>query len=238
MLGSGVIPADLRKRIRQQITPNLYVYYATNESGLVTIASPADQQTAPETIGRTVAGVRLEIVDGNGNLLPSGKVGLIRVRSAALVSGYLDDDETNAERFTGQGFYPRDLGMLRQGGLLSFAGRSDDMMIMNGINIYPAEIESVMKSHPQVVDAKAFPLKHPLHQDIPVCVVVPSAESSLNERVLLQFAREHLGSHAPQLVFTIAELPRNEEGKVARPALMNLIKTKLKAWGTPGAEGS
>jgi D-alanine-D-alanine ligase-like ATP-grasp enzyme len=106
-------------------------------------------------------------------------------------------------------------------------GRADDMMILNGINIYPAEIEQAMLSHPSVAEAAAFPLKHRVANDVPVCAVVLNDAERVSERDLLVFARGKLGSHSPKRVAILDGMPRNEHGKLQRQALSQAVVSRL-----------
>ena len=88
-----------------------------------------------------------------------------------MIEGFLNDPEANAALFREGWFTPRDLGRFTPDGQLIFCGRADDMLIFNGINVYPAEVEHVMSMYPGVRDVACIPMKSPLNQDIPVCVI-------------------------------------------------------------------
>ena len=102
-------------------------------------------------------------------------------------------------------------------------------MIMNGINIYPAEIERVMTSHPEVLDAAAVPVRHMVHQDIPVCAVTLKPGAPTTGQDLLLWASEQLGAHRPHRVLVLEQIPRNHEGKLVRAELAALINLSLAA---------
>jgi acyl-coenzyme A synthetase/AMP-(fatty) acid ligase len=227
IVGSSTVSDSLRKRIVAALTKNLYVYYGTNELGLATLAEPADVGATPGSVGRTPTGVALEVVDGDGKRVPDGATGLIRIKSPGLVNGYLDDAEATARAFKGGWFYPGDLGKMTPDNQLIYCGRADYMMIMNGVNIYPAEIEAVMTSHPAVWDAAAVPLRHSVHQDLPVCAVVIRDGERVSEKELLDYALQHLGSHGPRKILVLEKIPRNEQGKLIRGKLMQDIAGEL-----------
>ena len=144
-----------------------------------------------------------------------------------MVDRYLNDDEATRLAFKDGWFYPGDLGQFAPNGHLIFRGRADHMMIMNGINIYPAEIERVVSRHPAVRDVVAVPLPSIIHQDIPVCAVVLQTGAQLSEKQLLDFAAQRLGSRGPKKVFMFERIPRNEQGKLIRPQLMREIAASL-----------
>ena len=144
-----------------------------------------------------------------------------------MPTAYLNDDQASAKSFRDGWFYPGDLGRWTEDGLLCHMGRADDMMILNGINIYPAEIEQAMLSHPAVADAVALPLKHRVANDVPVCAVVLKDHERVSEQDLLEYARGKLGSHRPKRVAILDAIPRNEHGKVQRAALAQAVAARL-----------
>lgn len=226
MVGSSVVGPGLRERIRQRLTGNLFVYYGMNEFGLCSLVVPG-ADTLPGSVGQVPPGVSVEVVDGNGQPLPPGSVGHVRGRSPGMCAGYLDDPEASRRAFRDGWFHPGDLARFAPDGQLVFCGRSDDMMNMNGINIYPAEIECVLAEHTAVREVVAFPLHHPIHQDVPACAVTLRPAAAVDEDELLEFAAERLGAHAPRRIVTLPALPRNEQGKLIRGQLMQQVGAAL-----------
>ena len=141
ILGSSVITNDLGRRVIENVTKDLFVEYGTNEIWYGTQATPEDLLTTPETVGRVAPEMELEIVDSADHVVPADTIGHIRVQGAQVVDGYLNDDAATAQSFRDGWFYPGDFGKFTADGQLIYMGRSDDMMIFNGINIYPVEIE-------------------------------------------------------------------------------------------------
>lgn len=227
VLGCSTVSDVLRKRITEHLTPHLYIFYGIAELGVATLASPADSASTPGTVGKTPADVQVEVVDAKGNALPAGETGFVRAQSPGAVSFYLDNVEASERAFKDGWFYPGDLGKFTLDGQLIFCGRADHMMIMNGINIYPAEIEAVMTRHPAVRDAAAIPLHHPVHQDIPVCAVTLHREAEVSAEVLQDFAHQHLGIRGPKKIVILEDIPRNHLGKLIRKQLMQEIAARL-----------
>ena len=232
-LTASTVSDELRQRFRQLVTPQLYVRYGINEAGPVAIAAPPEVYETAGTVGRPPAGVEIELIDRRGQALPPATVGLIRIRTPALVDGYLGDAEASRASFQDGWFLPGDLGLLTREGQLVFYGRADHMLIMNGINIYPAEIEQLMAAHPAVADVAVVPVQHRVHQDIPVCALTLRAGASLSEQALLDHASSQLGARGPYRVLIIDAIPRNHEGKLMRTELLRLIGARLLG---PGAQ--
>ena len=238
IMSSSTVSDELRQRIKAALSENLYVVYGTNEIHLISLAVPPEVFTQPGSVGRPVAGVRCEVVTGAGAELPIGEVGLIRARSDCLVAGYRNDDAATRAAFRDGWFYPGDLGKLTLDGQLVYYGRADHMMIFNGINIYPAEIEQVLAAHPAVRDVAAVPLQHRVHQSIPVAAVALHGATQASERALLAYARERLGAHAPHHVLILATIPRNEQGKLIRAAVQKQLQERLDSQPLVGSDSA
>jgi acyl-coenzyme A synthetase/AMP-(fatty) acid ligase len=112
-------------------------------------------------------------------------------------------------------------------GIVRFLGRADDMMIFNGINVYPLEIERSMRELAGIQDVAALPLRHPVHQDVPVCAVVLDEGSALSKAQILEWGRSALGTVAPKYVFIIDKIPRDDQGKLLRPQLRKILSEML-----------
>jgi len=212
--GSGV-PLDVRQRILDKITKNLYVRYGATECGSIASAMPGEHD-AEETSGRPFDEINLQIVDPDDSVLPTGHTGEIRVQTPGMATGYYDSPDDDAKRFRKGWFYPGDLGCLRSDGQLIVKGRKDDMIILNGINIFPAEIEKVLESHPMIKSAAALALQSKVHGQIPVAAVelLPGKTVSVSE--LNAFARQHLSLRAPRRILVMSRLPRNSQGKIMK----------------------
>lgn len=221
----SLISDSLRSRTTARLGPCLYVRYGTTETGPIADARPEVAEVISGTVGHALDGVSIQVVDERDAVAPTGSVGNIRIRSRGMVQYYIDDAEATAKAFRNGWFYPGDVGRMTQDGQLIFLGRADHMMIRDGINIYPAEIEMVMCRHPQVRDAAAVPFHHPVHQEVPVCGVSLTEGATVSEAELLAFAVERLGAHAPQRVVVLGEIPRNEQGKLVR----SVLKARLEA---------
>ena len=218
-IGASTVSDDLRKRIAKSLTQNLYVRYATNETGPLSVASPPEVFSIPGSIGRPLPEVTVEIVDRTNQKLAPCNIGLIRVRSPAIVDQYVDNPSATKRAFISSWFFPGDTVKMNDSGHLVYYGRADHMMIMNGINIYPAEIERVITTHPSVCDAATMPIDSPVHQHIPVCAVVLKDELTATERDLLDFSFQHLGERSPKRIVMLKKIPRNTQGKLIRAEL-------------------
>jgi acyl-coenzyme A synthetase/AMP-(fatty) acid ligase len=224
----SVVSDGLRQRVLEKLSRNLYVRYGTTETGPITDATPQEVPFVSGTVGRPLSGVQVEIVDANDKKLPPGEAGRIRIRSPGMIHCYLNDEVATDRAFKDGWFLPGDIGKFTVDGQLVFLGRADHMMIMDGINIYPAEIEAVVGRHPAVRDSAAIPLRSPLHQDIPVCAVALHSGKVASETELLEFTFQRLGSRYPRRIILLEEIPRTKQGKLLLNELSQEIADKLR----------
>ena len=161
-------------------------------------------------------------MDDNDRVMPTGENGIIRIRAIGMAEGYFDDAAATAKAFRGGWFYPGDAGHFTADGLLCFAGRSDDMLILGTINIFPSEIERAVESLPQVRECAVFSVKSRDFGDIPLVAVVPSAPITADD--ILAYAKGKLGLKAPRRVYLVDALPRTVLGKIDRSALQSLAR--------------
>lgn len=223
---TGSLVSDgLRRRLIETLNANLQVLYASNELDGITMAPRDLCLTTEATVGRPTEGVELEIVSSSGAILEPGEVGEIRVRTPGMIESYFGGGDE--DRFLDGWFYPRDLGRLTEDHQLVHLGRADQMMIVNGVNVYPAEIEQALGRHPDVRDIAAFPLAHRLAQEVPVCAVTIARGSTVSEDELTLFARNLLANRAPIFVAILDKIPRNVQGKVLRNDLKRLVEQSI-----------
>lgn len=225
-ISMSTVSESLRKRLFEVFGVPLHIIYGTNECSALSVLK-VHEHSNPMSVGRILEGVELEIVDKHKKPVISGDIGEIRARSAAMVDGYYNDSKATDAAFRDGWFYPGDLGRFSENGELIYCGRSDHMMIMNGINIYPAEIEAIMITHPDIIDAAAMPIHHPIHQDIPVCALVLREGSIFTSKELLTYGYARLGARSPKEVLIIDQIPRNTNGKLIRDELNRLILDTL-----------
>ncbi|MFO1055762.1 MAG: long-chain fatty acid--CoA ligase [Dongiaceae bacterium] len=221
--GSSVGDA-LRARLRARIGDRLWIDYGSNEAGHLALAKAPELYETPGTVGRIVPGVELQVVDADGRRVPDGTEGRVRVRGPGMIEGYWRDAEATARHFRDGWFHPGDLARWAPDGQLIHLGRADRVMIHDGINIDPVEIERVMSAHPAVGDAVALPVRSPVHHDIPVCAVALRRGHLVSEQELLTYAQDWLGPRGPRRVAILESLPRSGAGKLLQPQLVEALR--------------
>ena len=220
------VSEELRQEFKAVINKNLYVIYGANEAGVISVANPEIQVKVKNTVGFPLDSINLEIVNEHQEPLPFNVVGEIRVKGAGVINSYINDSIATDFSFRNGWFYPGDLGYLTEEGALVLQGRKDDMMIFDGMNIYPAEIENVISAHPAVREIAAFPLRHKQFQDIPVAAV--TLNKVVTEQNIIDYCKPILGIKSPKLIFILDKLPRNSSGKVLKRELSLIAIRMLK----------
>ena len=217
--GGSRVPGRLRMKVKAQLTDNLWVQYATSEAGLISMASPDQHDVFPEGVGFPAPEVTLEIVGADGEMIEPGEIGQIRLRKRILPDGYLDERGATTN-FRDGWFYPGDLVSQGIGEPLVFHGRTDDVMILSGINIFPSAIEDTLESHEDVLEAVAYPIKSRIYGEIPAAAVVLHPQSrGRSANHLLNFCRQSLGIRGPRQIVVVDHIPRNSAGKPLRREL-------------------
>lgn len=226
-VGGSTVSEELKHKVKEKLTSNLYIGYGTNDIGGITCTNPKTLFTTPQTVGNVLENVVVQIVDENGCEVQNNQIGEIRIKSPGMIQEYFNDEKNTKKFFKDDWFYPGDLGKFTQEKELIYCGRSDQMMILNGINIYPSLIENRLLEHSSVKDAACIPLKDSINQDIPICAVTLKQNSSLSKAYLKNFCYEKLGNESAKDIVIIDEIPRNSLGKLQRKALIEQIYPKL-----------
>jgi long-chain acyl-CoA synthetase len=218
--GSPCSPA-VKRAIIDWWGPIITETYASSEAGLVTICSSEEALARPGTAGRPLPWGSVKILDDEGRELPPGRVGRIFTRQEAFPNFTYLNNEAARRAIEQDGFIcVGDLGHLDGEGYLFVCDRKSDMVISGGVNIYPAEIEAVLITMPEVVDCAVFGVPHPEYGEALAAHVQTKPGCVLSADRVRQFLRERIaGFKVPQAVEFTEELPREETGKVFKRKL-------------------
>jgi acyl-CoA synthetase (AMP-forming)/AMP-acid ligase II len=237
-LGGGPSTASLVRETRRRFGVPVVVRYTCTEAG-VGVGTLADDppEDAEESVGRARAGVELTVRDEFDRPLPPGQTGQVCLRSAAVMAGYHRDPVATAAALTADGAVRTgDLGHLDERGRLHLSGRSKEMYVRGGYNVFPLEVEEVLADHPAVAHVAVAPRLDPVMGEIGVAVVVArtGAESPTLES-LRTHARGRLAAHKlPEAILLTDELPRTAMEKIDRRLLAQMVT--LSGEGGPGRD--
>lgn len=199
----------------------LFNYYGATETGLNTVATPEDLRLAPGTIGRVMPENEIRLLDESGRDVPRGQVGELFVRGPMMVAGY-DRDERATQASLRDGYFSvGDLGWLDDRGCYHLAGRKRDMIISGGVNVYPAEVEAVLESHPDVADVAVVGVHdEEWGERVRAVLVLCSGDSEQAIPSIEEHCRQRLaGPKRPREYVVTDMLPRNPTGKVLKDRL-------------------
>lgn len=223
IMGGALSPPALVEEARRRFGAAYSIRYSSTESGGVGTgtAFDADDEEAFFTVGRPRGDVRIEIRDEHDRPVPDGTVGELCLRSSCMMRGYWNDPAGTAEVLRHGWFHTGDLGLIDERGLVRLAGRSKEMFIRGGYNVYPVEVESVLASHPAVRDVAVIPRRDDVLGEIGVAVVVPKPGApapTLED--LRSYASTRLAAYKrPEAIEVVAELPLTAMQKLDRRAL-------------------
>ena len=210
----SALPAAVAETWMDRFGENLYNVYGSTEVGQATLATPADLRAAPGTAGRVIAGTVVEVVDGDGNGVPTGETGLIVVGSDAQFTEYTGGG--TKERIRGM-MSSGDVGYFDEQGRLFVTGRADDMIVSGGENVFPLEIEEVLLAHDDIADAVVIGVPDAEFGQRLAAFVVPHPGGSIDaDGVRTVVARRRARHKVPRDVTFVDELPRNTTGKLLR----------------------
>ncbi len=238
-MGGGPSTAALVREARQRFGAPVIVRYTCTEAGVgVGTAVDDPPEDAEESVGRARGGVELTVRSEDDRPLPAGELGHVCLRSAAVMLGYCQDPEATRAVFTADGAVRTgDLGYVDERGRLHLSGRSKEMYVRGGYNVFPLEVENVLADHPAVAQAAVVPRPDPVMGEIGVAVVVPRhAGDAPTLESLRAHARARLASYKlPEAILLAAELPRTAMEKVDRAALSALVASTAAAATAPAA---
>jgi fatty-acyl-CoA synthase len=212
--------AELANRALKDIGPVIYNMYGSTEIAFATIARPEDLEKNASTVGPVVKGVKVKILDDNGNQLPQGDVGRIFVGNAFPFEGYTGGGHKQIiDGLMSSG----DVGYFDEDGLLYVSGRDDEMIVSGGENVFPAEVEDLISGHPDVVEATAIGVEDKEYGHRLRAFVVKKGDADVDEDGIKHYVRDHLARYkVPREVIFLEELPRNPTGKILKRELREM----------------
>lgn len=226
--GGTMIPVELVRRLVSELDINQVAtgYGMTETSGMNSYTRPDDPaELVVTTSGQAAPDTEIRIVDAEGRRLGPGETGEILVRNPRLMREYLDDPDITKATLEPDGWlHTGDVGCLDAEGYLSITDRLKDMYIMNGFNVYPAEVERLIETLPNVEECAVVGIPHSVQGEIGLAFIVRSNGAELTENDVLEWCRQNLASYkVPKHVSFVDHLPRNIMGKV----LKNDLRTRL-----------
>ncbi|MFZ2296557.1 MAG: malonyl-CoA synthase [Polaromonas sp.] len=201
--------------------------YGMSETAMLTSNPYQGGERRGGTVGFALPGVSLRVQSEEGKPLPVGEIGGIQVKGPNVFKGYWRMPEKTAEEFTADGYFKTgDVGTIDERGYITIVGRSKDLIISGGYNVYPAEIEGYINEMPGVAESALVGVPHPDFGEAGVAVVIPKPGITLDaDRIVAELKSKLANFKIPKQCFLVSELPRNTMGKVQK----NLLRDQYKA---------
>jgi malonyl-CoA/methylmalonyl-CoA synthetase len=218
--GSAPLLAETHAEFEQRTGQRILERYGMTETGMLT-SNPLSGERRAGSVGPPLEGTQVRVVDNEGQPCRAGENGHVLVKGANVFPGYWRMPEKNAEEFTADGFFRTgDMGNLSDDGYLTIAGRSKDLIISGGYNVYPKEIELVLDELPGVQESAVVGVPHPDFGEAVTAVVVPRSGARATEPEIIAALKDKLANFkVPKRVYFVEELPRNAMGKVQKNVL-------------------
>jgi acyl-coenzyme A synthetase/AMP-(fatty) acid ligase len=222
IIGGGFSSPDLIRRVQSRLCRNVICNYGSTEAGLIALANFALIHNVPNAVGFPAPGVVVEIVDENDKPLPAGKEGRVRCRTSQFSRAFIAEHPERASSPDDIWWYPGDIGLLTADGILCIVGRADDVINCGGVKRPGVLLDDAVLNLPGVRDAGVCSVSGPSGVDeIWIGVVSDGRSTPAELKQLLAGQPEFRNS--PLEVFTLAQIPRNDLGKLQRFQLKELL---------------
>ena len=219
--GSAPLSAEVHKEFRERTGHAILERYGMTETNMNT-SNPYDGARRPGTVGFPLPGVGLRVVDARtGRELPDGEVGIIEIKGPNVFLGYWRMPEKTAQEFRADGYFiTGDMGRVDEDGYVSIVGRSKDLIISGGFNVYPAEVEALLDELPGVAESAVIGVPHPDFGEAVVAVLAPKPGAELGQDAVQASLNDRLAKFKqPKKVHILETLPRNTMGKIQKNVL-------------------
>ena len=222
--GSAPLLLDTFKAWQARTGHTILERYGMSETIMLT-SNPYAGERRGGTVGPALPGVALRVVDDQGQVLDAGQIGGIEVKGPNVFAGYWHMPEKTAQEFAQDGFFKTgDVGLQDADGYVTIVGRSKDLIISGGYNVYPAEIEGCINELPGVAESAVVGVPHPDFGEVGVALVVPRTGVQLDGAHILASLKARLANFkVPKQCQVVPELPRNSMGKVQK----NLLRSRF-----------
>jgi long-chain acyl-CoA synthetase len=199
--------------------------YGLTEAAPVVAVNPLSGARPPGSVGRPLPGVEVKIVDAEAREVKTGEAGEIILRGANVMKGYYRLPGQTAAALRNGWLFTGDIGKVDEEGYLYLLDRLKDLILVKGLNVYPREVEEVLRRHPGIAEASVVGRGDPHKGEIPVAVCAAREGATLDPLQVIRFCREHLAPYkVPHQVIILPDLPRTATGKILKREVRRLLE--------------
>jgi long-chain acyl-CoA synthetase len=218
--GAAPLPGEVLREFNAHFPIPLLEGYGLSEASPVVSMNPIAGPWKAGSIGVPVPGVEVSVQDDNGRHLAAGEVGEICVRGGNVMQGYWNQPEETKKALRNGWLLTGDIGYGDSDGYFFITDRKKDMLLVNGINVYPREIEEVIYQFSDVKEAAVIGIPDARKGEQPLAFVAPKDSARIDERALIQFIKDRLADYkVPRRIMVMPNLPRNATGKILKTVL-------------------
>ena len=215
--GGAAMPVELMRGFEQTFGCKVLEGYGLSETSPVASFNHIDRERKPGSVGTPIVGVEMKVVDDADRDLPLGEIGEIVIRGENVMKGYWQRPEATAEAMRGGWFHSGDLARIDDDGYFFIVDRKKDMIIRNGFNIYPREIEEVLYEHPAVREAAVVGIPHDEFGEEVGAAVSLKAGATATPEELRDFVKGQVAAFKyPRTVWIVDDLPKGATGKILK----------------------
>jgi long-chain acyl-CoA synthetase len=221
--GSAPLPAQVLHEFEAKFKIPLIEGYGLSEASPVVTKNPLDSTRKPGSIGLPIPNVEVSIQDETGRELGANQVGELCVRGGNVMVGYWNQPAESAAVMRNNWLLTGDIGYRDDDGYYFITDRKKDMLLVNGINVYPREIEEILHQFPGVKEAAVIGKPDPRRGEQPIAFIAPNDGEVLEEKMVQQFVKKKLAYYkVPKRVLILPNLPKNAMGKILKKELRGL----------------
>jgi acyl-CoA synthetase (AMP-forming)/AMP-acid ligase II/acyl carrier protein len=222
---SGPLNPDIVTGLERIFGVPVIEAYSSTESGRICGNPLPPRRRKPGSVGRPTVHSEVSLVDDRGSPVKPGEHGEVVVRGANVFDGYERNPAANEEAFFGTWYRTGDVGVFDEDGYLRLVGRIKEMINRGGQKISPVDVDAALVAHPEIADAAAFAVPHPMLGEVVAAAVVLVPDSKLSDRDIAAFLRDRIEPvKLPRSFVFVEQIPRGPSGKARRSELVKLFE--------------
>ena len=233
IMAGAPCPVEVMKGVMEELHCNVSIAYGLTEASPVITMTRFDDsiEKRVETVGRALPGIEVKIADDDHNPLPAGEMGELACRGYNVMMGYYKMPDKTAEAIDSEGWlYSGDLATIDEEGYVRIVGRKKDMLITGGFNVYPAEIEEYLFTHPKVQNVSVVGAPDDVMGEVAVAYIIPREGVTIDPQEIVDYcAGEIANFKVPRYVEIVDEFPMTQSGKIQKFRLREIANEALTA---------